>query len=256
MHRRIPLDELLPFPGNARRGDVPKILDSLRANGQYRELVVRDLPDQNIVLAGNHTFQALALHAETLGDCPPDCALCAQGDPGEAECGLIQCDNERAKRINLVDNKLGDDAVYDDAALAALLADLDDLEGSGYTADEADSLVAPFEEPEYAPFEEPQTADLNDDGVAMREQRVEARGGEADRTMEARGVRDIILALPNAQADELAAHITALRTQWPQASQGEVLLKAARIAAAVFGAGDGYEVLDEIRGAADTEASA
>lgn len=256
-HRRLPLDELMPFPGNARRGDVPKILESLRANGQYRELVVRDLPDQNIVLAGNHTFQALVLHTETLGDCTDECALCAQGDPNEAECGLIVCDDERAKRINLVDNKLGDDAVYDDAALAALLADLDDLDGTGYTADEADTLVAPFEEPEYTPFEEPGTAELNDDGEAMREQRVAATGGEQDRTLEARGVRDVILALPNAQADELAGLITVLRTQWPQASQGEVLLKAARIAVEVQRLGDkALPLVDEILGKAEPEASA
>ncbi|MFF5422432.1 hypothetical protein ACFY49_40190, partial [Streptomyces misionensis] len=54
----VPLDELTPFPGNAKRGSVDTILESLRRNGQYRGLVVREIPDGPlIVLAGNHTAQ-------------------------------------------------------------------------------------------------------------------------------------------------------------------------------------------------------
>jgi hypothetical protein len=59
----IPVDQLTPYPGNAKRGDVPAILASLRKNGQYRGLVVRQQPDSAlVVLAGNHTRQALAEH--------------------------------------------------------------------------------------------------------------------------------------------------------------------------------------------------
>src|SRR3546814_12921166 len=58
--RDVPLDELTPFPGNAKRGDVDQIRASLRRNGQYRSLVVREIPNGPlIVLAGNHTMQAL-----------------------------------------------------------------------------------------------------------------------------------------------------------------------------------------------------
>ncbi|XES01005.1 hypothetical protein HEP87_61650 [Streptomyces sp. S1D4-11] len=72
----IPVDQLTPYPGNAKRGDVPAILRSLRKNGQYRGLVVRQQPDGTlVVLAGNHTRMALAEHGP--GDCGvKECGLC------------------------------------------------------------------------------------------------------------------------------------------------------------------------------------
>lgn len=146
--RLVPLDELTPFPGNARRGDIGLILSSLRANGQYRSLVVRDDGTDLVVLAGNHTFLALLRHQETADDCDADCAVCASGAGPAAVCGLLRCDDETAVRINLVDNRANDSATYDDTALLALLSSLDGgLAGTGYDADDLTSLVTGLHEP-------------------------------------------------------------------------------------------------------------
>ncbi|MGW7708285.1 hypothetical protein [Streptomyces sp. NPDC054771] len=167
----IALDELTPYPGNAKRGVPEAILTSLRRNGQYRSLVVREIPDGPlIVLAGNHTMQALTLHGP--GDCGTTltaggrthpCGVC-QNDPGwqpGARCELVRCDDHTARRINLVDNRSADLGTYDYEALADILTSLDDLDGTGYTPrdvedinslltappDEVDDLAAEHGEP-------------------------------------------------------------------------------------------------------------
>jgi hypothetical protein len=122
--RELPIDELTPFPGNARRGNVDLIRQSVRRNGQYRSLVVRADRGAFVVLAGNHTMRALAAEGHTT-----------------ARCELIECTDQEARRINLVDNRLSDLATDDKTALAALLALLDgDLEGTGYTAKDAELM--------------------------------------------------------------------------------------------------------------------
>jgi hypothetical protein len=47
-------------------------------------------------------------------------------------------------------------------------------------------------------------------------------------------VRDIFLALPSDQADELGRLIMALRETWGALPQGEVILKACRVAHTVY----------------------
>lgn len=135
----IPLDELTPFPGNAKRGDVDQIRASLRRNGQYRSLVVREIPNGPlIVLAGNHTMQALA----------------AEGHP-TARCEVVLCDDDTARRINLADNRTAELGVYDNDALAELLSYLDgDYEGTGYTEDDVEALITPPEIQELDPAED------------------------------------------------------------------------------------------------------
>ncbi|MER7487932.1 ParB/RepB/Spo0J family partition protein [Streptomyces sp. NPDC126497] len=124
--RDVPLGDLTPFPGNARRGDVGRIAESVERNGQYRSLVVRRTGGALVVLAGNHTLQAL----QRLGH-------------GQARCEIIECDDATATRINLVDNKSADDGDYDAEALEALLASFDDdLAGTGYDPYDVDSVAA------------------------------------------------------------------------------------------------------------------
>jgi site-specific DNA-methyltransferase (adenine-specific) len=124
--RDVPLDELSPFPGNAKRGDVEAIRASLRRNGQYRSLVAREIPDGPlIVLAGNHTLQALAAEGHT-----------------SARCEIITCDDSTARRINLADNRTAELGGYDNDALAELLSYLDgDYDGTGYTQADIDALL-------------------------------------------------------------------------------------------------------------------
>lgn len=132
----IPLAELTPFPGNAKRGDVDTIRASLRRNGQYRSLVVRQIPDGPlIVLAGNHTLQALT----------------AEGQP-TARCEIVVCDDDTARRVNLVDNRAAELGGYDSDALAELLSYLDgDLEGTGWTDTDIAGLITVPEIPDDDP---------------------------------------------------------------------------------------------------------
>lgn len=214
--RMVPLAELTPYPGNARRGDRKTLVESLEANGQYRSLIVRMTEDDLIVLAGNNTMEAL----EERGD-------------ETARCEIVRCDDATARRVNLVDNAANDKATYDDRARAALLELLDgELSGSGYDDEEADALIARFEEPEVTDYAEPDVA-YNDD-EAERAARVRSNGGEDSRTYESRGVRDIFLAMPNAEADELGRLIMKLRETWGALDQATVILKACRVAQAAL----------------------
>lgn len=124
----IPLDELTPFPGNARRGRVDVIRESLRKNGQYRSLVVREDGDSLVILAGNHTHAALVEES-------------AKG----ARCEIIECDDASARRINIVDNRTNDLAEDDADALADLLRDIDDYEGTGFTDEDVAKLMSAYE---------------------------------------------------------------------------------------------------------------
>jgi hypothetical protein len=124
--RDIPIGDLTPFPGNAKRGDVAAIRASLRRNGQYRSLIVRQTgAGALIVLAGNHTMQALdADGAET------------------ARCEVITCDDAEARRINLADNRLSERGTWDQDNLAALLMGVqDDFDGTGYDPNDLDDLL-------------------------------------------------------------------------------------------------------------------
>lgn len=151
----LPLAGLTPYPGNAKVGDVPKILESLCRNGQYRGIVVRETEDGRIVLAGNHTIQAIAAHGPgdcgltvRVGDEERRCGLCGNA-PWEpvARCEIVDCDDATARRINLVDNKSAALGGWDEAALAELLDALeDDFTGTGYSDTDLAELAAAVEE--------------------------------------------------------------------------------------------------------------
>ena len=78
------------------------------------------------VLAGNHTY--LAAKAEGFD------AL---------DCTVIDCDDDQARRIVLVDNRSNDLARYDDQALADLLTELEGgYDGTGFDDDSVNALLA------------------------------------------------------------------------------------------------------------------
>jgi hypothetical protein len=118
-----PVDSLVPYPGNPRRGNVEAIADSLRTSGQYRPIVVNRRDRR--VLAGNHTLAA----AKALGWT-------------EIAVTWVDVDDDEARRIVLADNRLNDLAGYDNRELADLLRALPDLGGTGYTSTEVDDLLA------------------------------------------------------------------------------------------------------------------
>src|ERR1017187_2560559 len=86
---QVDVGTLKQHPRNARQGDVGAIVESLRAHGQYRPIVVQR--STNHVLAGNHTLKA----ARELG-WPTIAAT------------FLDVTNDQALRILLVDNRTND----------------------------------------------------------------------------------------------------------------------------------------------------
>jgi len=122
-HLAVPIETLRPYQANPRNGDLGAIGESLRYHGQYRPIVVRK--GSNEILAGNHTYMA----AMELGW-------------KEIAATFVECSDDEAARIVLVDNRLNDRANYDNGLLAELLQALPDLEGTGYDSTFLTELLA------------------------------------------------------------------------------------------------------------------
>lgn len=112
----VELASLVEYPGNARRGNIPLVRESLRTHGQYRPIVAQ--VGTRYILAGNHTAKAAI-------------------EEGWSHLLVtwVEVDEEQARRINLVDNRSNDEATYDFEALDELLASLDgNYSGTGFDA--------------------------------------------------------------------------------------------------------------------------
>lgn len=130
----VPLDTLEKWPGNARRGIVAGIKESMRVNGVFQPLIVQK--STNRIIAGNHRYDALVeLHEEE-----PE----KWGD--RADVIVLDVNDARALKMNLADNKTSDDASWDNRALMdqleSVLTDGGDLNGTGFAMDEFDDLAA------------------------------------------------------------------------------------------------------------------
>lgn len=120
-----PISELRFYPGNARRGDIDLIAESLEKLGQYKPIVVNK---DGTILAGNHTVMAAQrLGWETI------------------DVHRVDVDDDTAKRIVLVDNASNDKSTYDVEDLVNLLTELPTLEATGFTRDEVDELLETLE---------------------------------------------------------------------------------------------------------------
>ena len=118
---QIEISKLKFYPGNARRGDIDLIADSLSKLGQYKPIVANV---DGTILAGNHTVMAAQrLGWETI------------------DVHRVDVDDETAKRIVLVDNKANDQSTYDVEELVNLLTELPNLDATGFTRDEVDDLL-------------------------------------------------------------------------------------------------------------------
>jgi hypothetical protein len=139
----IGLDMVTSFPGNARRGNIRVIAESILEHGQYRSLIVRrraGKPDQ--LLCGHSTRDALAA-----------CRIAV------ARAEIIDCDDDEARKINAVDNRSQELAEWDMDALAVQLEMFgDDLTGTGFTADDAAKIM-------FKGMPEPGDAPTDEDGA-------------------------------------------------------------------------------------------
>lgn len=123
----VPVDSLTPYHKNPRQGDVGRIAESLRVNGQYRPLVVNvgtHTGRAEEVLAGNHTLAGAKLEGLE-----------------QVWAVHVDVDDEAAARIVAADNRTADLGTYDDRLLAELLGDLEDLAGTGYDETDLDELL-------------------------------------------------------------------------------------------------------------------
>ena len=137
---KVPVSGLVPYAKNPRRGNVDVIVDSLKHHGQYRPIVVR--ARTNEVLAGNHTLQA----AKVLGW-------------QEIAATFIDCSDDEAARIVLVDNRANDVSTYDDTELIELLDLVGTLEGTGFDEEALANLAEGLDPGE--PEETPEDIDEN-----------------------------------------------------------------------------------------------
>lgn len=153
---QVPFDDLEFWPGNARRGVVSDIAESMRINGVFNAVVVQQ--STNRVMVGNHRLMALMeLHKED-----------PETWPATAPAVILDVDDQQAARINLADNKTADDATWDQRLLAEQLTALmeeDGLAGTGFDEDELEELVSSLEASDRALEGE--------DGLAADEQDVE-----------------------------------------------------------------------------------
>lgn len=131
--RTLAVDELTPYPGNPRRGDVAAIAESLRANGQFAPIVVRE--GDLVILAGNHTWEA----ARSLAWEHIDAYV------------LAGVDEQASRKIVAAANRTADLGTYDNGDLIALLQSIDDLDGTGYSDDNLATFLAKLDEGQFEP---------------------------------------------------------------------------------------------------------
>lgn len=122
--RQVPVDDLSYYPGNARRGDIETVAESLSYHGQFKPIVVQK--STGYVLAGNHTLQAArdVLGWETIAAV------------------FVDVDDQQAAKIVLVDNASSDKGTYDYNALMDIISTVNDPIGTGYTQDIIDNMNA------------------------------------------------------------------------------------------------------------------
>lgn len=133
----VPVDSLVPYPGNPRRGNVPKIADSLRAHGQFRPVVVQ--ASTRYVVAGNHLLEAAKLLRW------PTVAAT-----------VLDIDDDQARRLLLADNRTSAAGYDDKDDLAKVLAELGgELSGTAYDDDEVARLLARLDAAQAGPTPAP-----------------------------------------------------------------------------------------------------
>lgn len=127
-----PVSELTAHPRNPRKGDVELIQESLARFGQQRPVLV---DAEGRIVAGNHTVEAAAELEWT----------------HVAVIYTDLTDEQEIARYLVADNRTGDLATYDNAELEGMLAELNRLDGTGYTAHDVAFMKAMREMPDAAP---------------------------------------------------------------------------------------------------------
>lgn len=145
----VPIGSIELHPRNPRRGDVAAVTESLRRFGQTKPIVVQ--ANTRYVVAGNHLVKAARALRWT-----------------EVAANVQDMDDAEATAFMLADNRTSDLGGYDDALLAAIIAEqqaADNLAATGYDEDDVAALLraagieAARGDPDAAP-DRPTAADL------------------------------------------------------------------------------------------------
>lgn len=189
----IDLTAISEHPDNPRRGDDSVVSESIEANGFFGAILVHKQTGH--VLAGNTRYRVLT----------------ARGDatvPGF----WVDCDDETAKRIMLVDNRASDLAYYDDSALVDLLNQVNTgqgLIGTGYDQTAYELLL--------------QATTAGGDVLGGVRQGLTP----ADRAQnyEASDIRSIILPYGHDDYEQVVDGLTRLRSEFGVDTNAEVILR-------------------------------
>ena len=136
----VPIEELEPFPRNYRHHPEEQLAHlraSLNQFGWYRNVVVAS---DNVILAGHGIVEAARQAGET--EVPVYRVEFPSTDP-------------RAMKLAIVDNEVSRIAEDDERALAEMLGELvhdSGLEGTGWTDEDLNALLAEFTVPQFEPI--------------------------------------------------------------------------------------------------------
>lgn len=195
----VSIDSLFEYEGNPRRGNIQELSESLKANGQYKPIVVHKSTRQ--ILAGNHIWKA----AKELG---------------WTEIAIVEADvdDEAAKKIVAADNRLAELGTYDEKALLDLLQSID-LNGTGYQTADIDDLLALMEEqiPKEWSVAKPESQYEN---FQQRPTLADRASHYAERT-----VRLLMCEYPNEQYIWVVERLQAIRKEHNIDSNAEAILK-------------------------------
>lgn len=186
---------LKAHPENPRKGDIGVIIESIEKNGWYGTIVAQR--STGYALAGNHRL--LAAHALNLETIPVY---------------WVDVDDTTARRIMLADNRSGDIATYDDAALAELLKQVQEADGSLYgTGFDDDDLEALLHD---VATNEATHGKLQPDIPTVQENAI---------TIEESGIRSIIIPFNMHDYNFAVERMAFLRKQYGLDTNAELLLK-------------------------------
>lgn len=116
-----PIADLIEHPDNPNRGDMNVIRESIEHHGFYGAVLVQK--STGYIIAGNHRTRAAAELGETT-----------------VPAIVVDVNDEQARRIMLMDNRARDRSDTDDTILRMILADMDDLAGTGFNDDDLERL--------------------------------------------------------------------------------------------------------------------
>jgi len=189
----VAISELNIHPNNPRQGDIGVLVQSIETNGWYGTIVAQRSTKQ--VLAGNHRLMAAQIAGiETV------------------PVYWVDVDDATATRILLADNRTSDLAIYDDSSLAELLSGLAETEvgvaGTGYDDSDLEALLFELgKDKSYGTL-------INDNDSV----------GDRGETIEAAGIRSIIIPFALEDYNRVVARMAELRNEHNVDSNADLIL--------------------------------